>query len=235
MTQTHARTSQFGLRIPYGPMLGVGEKIKRARLFHRPPLSQRGLSQLTDFTRNQIANFETGRTPVDDADLRQIAHALSAPYAWFLDGADTPPPPTSNVQEIELGTRAQPNLVRYLGTVPAGDWEAPTGDDWDYIEVSESVNPKGILAVRVAGNSMHPVLRHGQVVCIKESKHPRDGVISLARSKDGELTLKILRHTPGGWELQSVNPEYGSVAAEQWEIMGYAIHMEENDPAGLRP
>lgn len=100
--------------------------------------------------------------------------------------------------------------------VPCGDWERPTGDDGEWIQVSERLDEmRGeFIAVRVSGDSMEPRFRHGQVVVIRLTSERADGRIVLAENQDRELTMKKLVYDPDGWKLKSINPAFGEARAD---------------------
>lgn len=214
-------------------MESLGQQIKDLRQAKFPPLSQAELATELGISRNQIANYETNRTVPPTSLLRKLeeifsltAGQLNIPIAQLAPG--------HALQPVKLPNSPLINLIPYWGQVPCGEWERPA-DDPDLIQVSETIDPKGVIAVKVSGNSMAPRLMHGQTVVIKLDKTARDGVITLATNHQCELTLKVLTFTKGKWELHSINPEHGTVSAESWEILGYAIAVEEHDPQGIRP
>lgn len=225
-----------------------GEKIALARNAKRPRawsqydvahlLAERGSLGL-DATRwrSRLANYENrGGVPANA--LAEIAQILSVDLGWLSDRSDGPVKwavMAPNAKPTELEEGPQLNIVPFWGTVPCGNWEKPFVDDESYIEISESVKDiRSVVCVKVAGNSMMPRFQHGEKVAVRLSSTPIDGVVTLARNQDGELTLKLMVYARGEWELHSLNPDYGCASAESWEILGHAIHREETDTSGLR-
>lgn len=224
------------------------EKVAIARNARRPGWSQASLAEeLADrgfLGRSKtewdarIKNIENnrGRVP-SDVELFAIAEVLGIVPGWMTTEDDAPVPfadTLGNAAVVRFPTGQPLTLVPYWGEVPCGNWEKPEPGDDALIEVSHRVSPKGVIAVRVRGNSMLPRFGHGQIVVVKIDPQPLDGVITLARNADNELTLKMLRRKNGSWTLCSLNPEYGDCTAESWTILGHAVHVEESDPAGLR-
>jgi hypothetical protein len=69
----------------------VGVRVRKARLKHRPLLTQKDLSLLvgrhgTDIDRAGIAKIETGIRCVLDRELVALAKALGVSVAWLLSG-----------------------------------------------------------------------------------------------------------------------------------------------------
>lgn len=204
--------------------------MREAREKQFPRVSQQELADRLGLSRNQVANYESDRTHIPGGLLEKLADWWSLPPGYF--GVDQIGPV---LEPVSIASRSPHiNLIPYWGQVPCGDWERP-GDDEDWIQVSESIEPKGVIAVKVSGNSMAPRLIHGQTVVIKLDKTPRDGLITLATNNQNELTLKVLKFVSGEWQLHSINPEHGIVSAESWEVLGYAIAIEEHDAQGIRP
>lgn len=226
---------------PPKPMPGtVADKIRKARESQYPRLTHQSLGRMIDKARATVTAYETGRRDVPRDVVQDISKALNIPVSWFFDAQDSPVPELHgrgrNVERAPMGRSPQITLVPYWGTVPCGEWERPANDDWELIQVSERYEEvRDIIAVRVSGRSMEPRFRHGQLVVIKLGTERKDGVIVLAENGNRELTLKVLAYTPTGWQLQSINPEYGNANADEWKLVGYAIGFEEFDPQGIRP
>jgi SOS-response transcriptional repressor LexA len=217
------------------PMASIGEKIKYLRTARRPSLSQLELAKEIGITRDQVSNYETDRTEPPRPIVTKLSRLWSVPEEWLWDeSAGLNPPGLKNVEVTKRRNLPLVNLVPYWGEVPCGDWTRPEVHE-DLIQVSEAIDVEGCVAVRVSGRSMYPRLIDGQLVVIKLSKSRKDGVITLARDQDANLTLKVLRYFQGKWELQSIDPEYGSISADMVEILGHAIHVEESNPNGIRP
>lgn len=230
------------------PSIGTPRwKLRELRKLVYP--TRKDAADALNFGDSTIGAYESGARAIPRLYAEKLTVKADVPIDWVYDGKPTPPPIAKGSAISPLGAnRDAPlsvermkrpslhlNLVPYWGAVPAGNWQAPT-DDTDWVQVSESVDTNGIIAVRVAGDSMEPRLHHGQLLCIKLSKELRDGVITLAKNQDSELTLKVPKYTPDhGWELQSINPDYGTVTAEYIEAIGYVVSVEETNPHGIRP
>jgi|GEM_PF-5912922 len=188
--------------------------------------------------RDRIANYEKrGNLTLEAAPL--LAEALGIDLEWLTSDAGAPVKWTRMAANAELTSTPEPepllNLVPYWGIVPCGNWERPEIGEEELIEISESVKDKrGIVAVKVSGNSMAPRFLHGETVAIRLSTTPIDGVVTLAVNQDGEFTLKLLRYVDGEYQLHSLNPAYGYATAHSWSILGHAVHREETDMSGLR-
>jgi hypothetical protein len=74
---------------------------------------------------------------------------------------------------------------------------------------------------------MMPLYRPGQLVPIKLSKSPRDGVVSLIHNEHGDLALKVARHTAQGWTFQPINPNYDFATGEKITLLGHAAGVPE--------
>jgi SOS-response transcriptional repressor LexA len=215
------------------------EKIRLARKHHRPTLNREEIAKRTGVSSSTVGMYETGDRKPPEMWVSRFADSLGIPLQWFYDGKPGPPPERniiSNVEPVDLPGKGkyQINLVPYWGVVPCGHWAAPVGEP-EWVQVTDSIDAEGCRAVRVSGDSMEPRLSHGQLVVIRLSPEPREGVITLAKNGDGELTLKVLRYCPNGWELHSLNPSYPPTTADTWEILGYAVAIEEANPHGIRP
>ena len=81
--------------------------------------------------------------------------------------------------------------------------------------------PERLICVRVAGDSMEPTLRTGDLAVLDRGRtEPREGSVFAVRTDDG-LVVKRLRNRAGGWRLTSDNPAHrpGAVTAED-RILG---------------
>ena len=87
----------------------------------------------------------------------------------------------------------------------------------------EGISSKHAVMMLVSGDSMEPLLRHGDTVLVDESANvPLDGHIFVVRL-GGELMVKRLQKTGQGWNICSLNPGYGSipVGGEQEDFQVY--------------
>lgn len=83
--------------------------------------------------------------------------------------------------------------------------------------------PRGWRLVRVAGESMRPTLRPGDVLLVRRRRVPRPGQVVVADLPGGrgEGVKRALRREPDGWWLERDNPRtgtdswlFGAVAAD---------------------
>lgn len=228
----------------------VGHRIAKARVAKRPggwsqtdlaeELATRGILDLTAkqwLTR--IKNYETTppRTVPPPFVERSIEDALGLERGWL--SADVEQirwrSSTANAEIAPATATNLINLVPYWGLVPCGEWEQPDPGAEDLIQVSDRIeDTRGVIAIRVRGNSMLPLFSPGEVVSVRLGSEKLDGVVTLARNQDSELTLKLMKFVGGVWELHSINPEYGNASADSVTILGHAIYREGGDPSGIR-
>ncbi|WP_185983357.1 S24 family peptidase [Aureimonas mangrovi] len=104
--------------------------------------------------------------------------------------------------------------VPLLGFAEAGadgyfdDAGFPVGQGWDEIELPPGTE-EDAYALEVSGHSMMPLYRDGDVVIVSPSAAVRRGDRVVARTRKGEVMVKILqRRTARTVELASVNPDY---------------------------
>jgi phage repressor protein C with HTH and peptisase S24 domain len=145
-----------------------------------------------------------------------IAKALKATDAsleTFLslvqsDNAKTAPRPAA----VKYNTR--PGVVPLLGSAQAGvggffdDGGYPSGQGWDEVSFPGD-SPEGVYALKVAGDSMLPLYRSGDIIIVAPGVAIRKGDRVVVRTRAGEVMAKLLaRRSTRQLELKSVNPEH---------------------------
>ena len=90
----------FKLKAPDGTNNLIGRNLRRLRLAHNPPYSQRRLALRLqvmgyDVDNHFIRRIENGQRFVTDIELILLARALDTTIAALLDGFDTDPSPGS--------------------------------------------------------------------------------------------------------------------------------------------
>lgn len=208
-----------------------GDRLQLARRSQPAKVSQADLGDKVGKSRGMIARYEQGLDIPPEPIVEKLAEALKVPVSFFDDDESVRNQYEKPTNAVTLtGEPLAPDFqeIPYWGEVPAGDWSMPQGDEALQMQVEKALAKPGRVSVRIAGDSMKPRLEHGDIVHIQLSKTPREGCITLARNGDKELTLKLLKHREGAWELQSFNPEYSNPTAAQWEILGFAVVIERH-------
>ncbi|MCE7029374.1 S24 family peptidase [Jiella avicenniae] len=117
---------------------------------------------------------------------------------------------------VDAGVQARRAAVSVplLGFAQAGgggffdDAGYPVGQGWDEIRLPAR-SDETTYALEVAGNSMLPLYRDGDVIIVAPGASVRRGDRVVVRTRDGEVMAKILqRQTARTIELASVNPDY---------------------------
>lgn len=192
----------------------VGERLRQAR----GATSRATVAAWLGVHENTIGKIERGESMPDAVQLLQLAAMLSKPVTWLLgvgDGVEAVggvPPSTSAVM-----------LNDYI-FVPLFDVYASAGHGaFDSTERVESMRPFSgsflrqslgiphdkVALVRVAGSSMEPEIRSGDVVLVdREDRAVGVEGAHLVRV-DGGLLLKVLQRRPGNRiRVASRNPEF---------------------------
>ena len=108
-----------------------------------------------------------------------------------------------------LRSRAALRAIPLLGFAQAGaggffdDGGFPTGQGWDEINFP-AIGDDSAYALRVAGDSMQPLYRDGDIVIVSPTAKVRRGDRVVVRTSDGEVMAKLLkRQTQSEIELAS--------------------------------
>ena len=131
------------------------------------------------------------------------------------------------------------NLMRYqlipiIDYTQAGEWrevidtyQPGQGSD----EVPVSSDRSDLIALRVKGNSMEPLIRNGQVVVVDPHRRPNNGDIVIA-VKEGQSTIKRLHRVDDTTIiLEPLNPAFEKIVltrqdAEDLRIVGVVIEIK---------
>ena len=136
-----------------------------------------------------------------------IAKVLSATGASFDDF-------TALVTAEPRGRRSAAQPIPLIGLTQAGgggffdDGGFPVGGGWEQIRFPR-VDDENAYALEVAGDSMAPLYRDGDVLIVSPNSAPRKGDRVVLRTIEGEVMAKVLvRRTAKTVELASLNPAH---------------------------
>ena len=123
---------------------------------------------------------------------------------------------------IIAGQRVADNVSRLpiLGSVPAGMPVEAIPQTDDYFSVDEAIAKNANFALRVKGDSMHPVLWDGDLVLVRFTPSAENGEIVVASVGGEDATVKKLRKTAREVYLEAVNPAYPPIRDKDIAIIG---------------
>lgn len=102
------------------------------------------------------------------------------------------------------------SLPLYALAVSAGTGQFLDGEDYELVEVDESVPGEANYGVRVAGDSMEPLFHDGEIVWVRQQRDLMTGQIGIFLY-DGCAYLKELAAVDGQLALHSLNPAYRDI------------------------
>jgi len=115
---------------------------------------------------------------------------------------------------ITDGVKPMISTVPMIGFAQAGegghfdDSGFPVGRGWDEVELPH-VTDEQAYALKIAGDSMKPTYRPGDIIIVSPSGQIRKGDRIVVRTRDGEVMVKELRRrTSKTIELKSLNAEH---------------------------
>jgi phage repressor protein C with HTH and peptisase S24 domain len=137
----------------------------------------------------------------------------------------------SEFTALVLGARALPagarmvaRRVPLIGFAQAGgegffdDGGYPVGAGWDEVSLPEIADPNA-YALEIAGDSMEPVFRDGDLVIVSPNAPVRRGDRVVVRTRGGEVMAKELqRRSARRVELRSLNPAHPSYVFELADV-----------------
>ncbi len=95
-------------------------------------------------------------------------------------------------------------------------WDEPC-ESW--LELPAETPPGRVLALRVAGDSMVPVLRDNDVILVHLDDKPAIDDLVLARIGDGYVVKRLAAQAAGRIELASFNPAYSPIVGRDGHVI----------------
>lgn len=239
-------TNVLQLRRPITGVSSLADRLKEAR--QRKGWSQADLARHAGVKPGTIGNVESG-TRKSPRELLQIARVLEVAPQWLQDGRD--PPVWKAQQHPDAGVRfhpvAQEMSQRYgddsritAAAVPVhftGRMTAAGGITLERLDSGGVVGAAFVgpmaYAVRVVGDALHPVVRHGSYIVCDPAAPPIVGELVLVQLRDGTAALRELlvqreaelttsavmgghRETTTLAEIERVDPVVMIVSSSRW-------------------
>lgn len=202
-------------------------------------MSQTELAAILGLGSSSISQYEMDKQVPKPKTIRQIAEALGVPVTQLTTGDQ------DGQAEIISGPDSEKIVRGFITSVPIKLFLgalASLGDDDDaeyvedgYYEIPmyfiDTGNPEDFTAVRVAGSSMLPRIESGEIVLIRLDSSPRVGSISLVKTNEDRIVLKVLtRNHDGKMLLRSINPAGATFTdLDGWQMLGYATAVFGNN------
>lgn len=145
-------------------------------------------------SRQHIYKIMNGEKNISTSTLEKICAAINISPAALYQG---------QIEKVEKKAIKIP----VLGTIPAGIPIEAIDDILDYEEISEEMASKGeYFALKVRGDSMHPIINDGDVVIIKKQDDADSGKICVVMINGYDATLKEIKKEPNGLWVLPKNP-----------------------------
>lgn len=170
-------------------------------------ISQKELADQLHVGQSAISNWENGTRDMDSATLVTLAKFFDV-STDFLLGTDSLPEDRQSAIHIPV-----------LGRVPAGIPIEAVQDILDYEEISPEMAATGeYFALRVAGDSMAPRMRNGDVVIVRCQSDVTSGDVAVIIINGSDATVKRVLKKENGIVLQPSNPGHEPLFFTQDEI-----------------
>lgn len=171
-------------------------------------LSQTQLANMLDVTQAAVSSWEANGVPPGIGNAKKIAEIFGVSVDELLKGEKITP-----VREIEYvpSDRTKKFIrVPVLGRIPAGIPIEAIEDieDWEDYPVSDTIRGRQYFGLRVAGDSMEPEYRDGDVLIIQQQDTCSSGDDCAVMVNGDDATFKRVRLHENGLTLQPLNSKY---------------------------
>ncbi|MFG1461550.1 helix-turn-helix transcriptional regulator [Xanthobacter sp. DSM 24535] len=217
--------------LTHGQVWGALDRLAAQHGLSASALAKRAGLDSTAFNRSKrITPDGRPRWPSTES-LAKVLAATGASiddFTALLDGNGDPANHRpAFVEDLPLPERPVRTIPR-IGFAQAGkggffdDAGFPVGAGWDELLFPE-VGDEHAYALEIAGDSMQPLYREGDVVIVSPAAKPRRGDRVVVKTRDGEVLAKeLVRMTPRTVDLRSLNPEYEDRQIPATEVLWVA-------------
>ncbi len=186
--------------------MSIASRIKEARA--KTKITQAELALAMASNQSTIAYWENGRSQPDAAKAQKLAAILGITPEWLMFGSASGKPPAP-IKSISIAKELPRDLpVRGMAQASGHSAMILTEDPVSFIDRPPGLigNP-GAFAVWVAGKSMQPRFRVGEVIYVNPAKPVDDGCYVLIELTDGGAFVKeLLRQTPHKIFIRQYHP-----------------------------
>ncbi|MFR4251233.1 MAG: LexA family protein [Christensenellales bacterium] len=169
-----------------------------------------GVSQPT------ISDWENGKKQPSSKSAAKLADYFNVSIDYLL-GRDDNPHPTSSPKGIKIPV---------LGRVAAGIPIEAIEEILDYEEIDEAMAKTGdFFALRIAGTSMEPRMKEGDVVIVRKQDSVENGEIAVVLVNGDDATCKKVSIHENGLSLVSINPSYAPMFFTDKEVLTLPVQI----------
>lgn len=168
--------------------------------------TQARLAKELNIHQTAISQWETGRTSPDQQTAKKMADLWGVSMEYVLGYSEKP---------------QKTNWIPVYGRVAAGiPIEAIDDDIVDQEELTPEMMKDGAeyRGLRIAGHSMEPRIREGDVVIVRIQPDVESGEVAIVFVNGDEATCKQIKKTPEGVSLISFNPAFDPIFFTNEEI-----------------
>ena len=149
--------------------------------------------------------------------LSRVLDATGASLEDFIALVENGDGPGDRVRRVPLIGFAQAGRGGFFD-----DAGFPVGGGWEEIAFPAVADPNA-YALEIAGDSMEPVYRAGDIIVVSPNTAPRRGDRVVAKTDDGQVLAKVLgRRAHGEVELLSLNPGHETVKISETSLVWLA-------------
>lgn len=195
----------------------IGKRLKHLR--EKRGLTREKLGEKLKMTAKVLGCYENGDWPISGDLLQEFAKALAIPAAEFLQKTDAPAARMAELKIFQAASSGNVPAIRnedYI-SIPLTDSAIAAGqpiiqtdniEDYVLLHIRAVKKRTNLVASRVDGNSMEPVLHSGDIVVIdrddkKISKHKIYAIFF-----ENGMTAKYLQKEKNQLILQPINPDF---------------------------
>jgi phage repressor protein C with HTH and peptisase S24 domain len=172
-----------------------------------------GLDPTTFNKSKRITREGRPRWPSTES-ISKILAATESTLAQFVDHVAYGSDEEAYVHRIPLVGLSQAGAEGYFD-----DAGFPKGQGWDQIAFPD-IHDRHAYALEIAGDSMEPVYREGDIVVVSPGADIRRGDRIVVKTTQGEVMAKVFqRQTATRLELSSFNPAHGDRTLDMTEVL----------------